>query len=217
MRGLFFVLLAVNVGLAVMTYLRDQLPNPDAQLVNQQMNADQIRIVPPRPVPTPVPIAAAPTLAVCLEWGRFGAADLPKAQSALNVLALGERVRRIDVNVSTSYWIYIAPMNSKSEMERKTNELKKLGVTGYSPILETGRWRYAIMLGAFRSEGDARKHLAVLRGKGVRSARIGEREQGTTQFAYLIRDPTESQWAQLVKLKTAYSGSELRAVDCPPS
>ena len=217
MKWMFFVLLAASLGLAAVTYVRDQLPNPDAQLVRQQLNADQIRIVPPRPAPAPAPVAPVPGPGVCLEWGSFGAAELPRAQAALDALALLERVRRTDVTVSTSYWIYIAPLKSNLDMQRKANELKARGVTEYSPILEAGRWRYAISLGVFRNEDGARKYLALLRGKGVRSAQIGEREQGTSQTAFLVRDPTAAQSAQLASLKTEYSGSNLRAVDCPPS
>lgn len=217
MKWVFFVLLAANLGLAAFIYMRDRLPNPDAQLLRQQMNADQIQIVAPRPTPPPVPVAAAPGPGVCLEWGSFGATELPKAQAALDLLALGERVRRIEVGVSTSYWVYIPPLKSKPDMDRKTTELKARGVTDYSPILEAGRWRYAISLGVFRNEDGAKKHLALLRGKGVRSAQIGEREQRVTQTAFLVRDPTEAQSAQLVNLKTEYPGSDLRAVDCPPS
>jgi hypothetical protein len=56
----------------------------------------------------------------------------------------------------------------------------------------------------------------LLRGKGVRSAQIGEREQRITQTAFLMKDPTEEQSAQLGNLKTAFPGSEVRPVDCPP-
>jgi hypothetical protein len=217
MKWVFFVLLAANLGLAAFIYMRDRLPNPDAQLLRQQMNADQIQIVAPRPTPPPAPVATAPGPGVCLEWGSFGATELPKAQAALDLFALGERVRRIEVGVSTSYWVYIPPLKSKPDMDRKTTELKERRVTDYSPILEVGRWRYAISLGVFRNEDGAKKHLALLRGKGVRSAQIGEREQRVTQTAFLVRDPTEAQSAQLVNLKTEYPGSDLRAVDCPPS
>lgn len=217
MKWVFFVLLAANLGLAAFIYMRDRLPNPDAQLLRQQMNADQIRIVAPRPTPPPAPVAAAPGPGVCLEWGSFGATELPKAQAALDLLALGERVRKTEVAVSTSYWVYIPPLKSKPDMDRKTIELRERGVTDYSPMLEAGRWRYAIALGVFRNEDGARKQLASLRQKGVRSAQIGEREQRVTQTAFLVRDPTEAQSAQLVNLKTEYPGSDLRAVDCPPS
>jgi hypothetical protein len=218
MKWLFFVLIAANLLLAVVTYLRDRSPNPEAQLLRQQMNADQIRIVAPRPAPAPAPapVAAAPVAGACIEWGSFGAADLPKAQAAIDALALGERLRRTEVSVTTSYWVYIPPLRSKADMDRKAGELKERGVTEYSPILETGRWRYAITLGVFRSEDGAKRHLALLRGKGVRSAQIGEREQRITQTAFLMKDPTEEQSAQLGNLKTAFPGSEVRPVDCPP-
>ncbi len=217
MKWVFFVLLAANLGLAAFIYVRDRLPNPDAQLLRQQINADQIQIVAPRPTPPPASVATAPGPGVCLEWSSFGAAELPKAQAALDFLALGERVRRLEVGVSTSYWIFITPLKSKPDMDRKTLQLKERGVTDYAPILEAGRWRYAISLGVFRKEDGAKKHLELLRGKGVRSAQIGEREQRVTQTAFIVKDPTEAQSAQLVKLKTEHPGSEMRAVDCPPS
>jgi hypothetical protein len=216
MKWVFFVLLAANLALAAFIYARDRLPNPDAQLLRLQMNAEQIRIIAPRPTAPPVPVATAPRPGVCLEWSSFGATELPKAQAALDLLALGERARRIEVGVSTNYWVYIPPLRSKAEMDRKAIQLRERGVTGYSPIMEGGRWRYAISLGVFRDEDAAKKQLALLRASGVRTAQIGERVQRVTQTAFLVRDPTEAQSAQLANLKTEYPGSELRAVDCPP-
>lgn len=217
MRWVFFVMLAANLGLAAYIFVRDRLPNPDAQIVSQQMNADQIRIVPPRPTPAPAPPAPAPSEGACLEWGSFTAIDLPRAQSALDALALGERVRRTEVGISTSYWIYIPPLKSRADLDKKTMELKDRGVADYSPILETGRWRYAISLGVYRNEDGAKKQLELLRLRGVRSAQIGQREQRISQTAFLVRNPTEEESAQLVDLKTRYPGSDLRAVDCPPA
>jgi len=216
MKWLFFVLLAANFGLAVFAFVRERTPNPDAQLLRQQINADQIRIVAPRPPPPPTPVAAT-VPGVCMQWGSFGAADLHKAQSAVDALGFGERVRRTEVSVSTSYWVYIPPLRSKADMERKASELKERGITEYSPLLEGGRWRYSISLGVFRGEEGAKKHLAFLREKGVRSAQVGEREQRITQTAFLIRDPTEEQSAQLGSLKAGFPASEVRTVDCPPS
>lgn len=216
MKWVVFVLLAANLGFAVFAYVRERIPNPDAQLLRQQINADQVRIVAPRPPPA-VPAVAAPVAGACVQWGSFGAADVAKAQAAIDALTLGERVRKAEVFVSTSYWVYIPPLKSRLDMERKSNELKERGITEYSPLLETGRWRYSISLGVFRSEEGAKKHLAFLREKGVRSAQVGEREQRITQTAFLLRDPTEEQSAQLGGLKASFPGSDVRAVDCPPS
>jgi hypothetical protein len=100
-------------------------------------------------------------------------------------------------------------------MERKVTELRKLGVNEYFLLVDPGRWRYAISLGVFRSEGGATRYLAQLRQKGVRSATVGEREQRVTQTAFLIREPTEEESATLTELKNEFPGSELRVVECP--
>ena len=214
MKALFFVMLAANLALAAFVYVRDNLPNPDAQILSQQLNAEQIRIVPPRPQPPPTAVAAAPAPGVCVEWGNFAAAESTRAQAALEAIALGPRSQKIDVPVTTSYWIFIPPLKSKADMDRKAGELRALGVNVYALILEPGRWRYAISLGVFRTEDAARRYLALLRGKAVRSAQLGEREQRITQNAFVIRDPTA---AQLASLRADYPGTELRTVDCPPS
>jgi hypothetical protein len=213
MRWVFLLLLAVNIGFGVFVYLRDKAPNPDAQLIALQMNADKVRIVPPRPAPAPAPVTAS-ARAACIEWGGFGTGELARAQGALDRLALGARARRVEVSVTAGYWVFIPPMRSQAAMERKVTELRELGVNEYFPVLDPGRWRNAISLGVFRSEEGASRYLAQLRQMGVRSATVGEREQRVTQTAFLISDPTEEESAKLAELKNEFPGSELRAVEC---
>ncbi len=197
MRWVFLVLLAVNIGFGVFVYLRDKAPNPDAQLIALQMNADKVRIVPPRPAPAPAPVTASARVA-CAEWGGFGAGELARAQNALDRLALGARARRVEVSVTAGYWVFIPPQRSQAAMERKLTELKELRVSEYFPLLDPGRWRYAISLGVFRSEEGAARYLAQLRQKGVRSATV----------------PTEEESAKFAELKNEFPGTELRAVEC---
>ncbi len=216
MRWVFLLLLAVNIGFGVFVFFMDQAPNPDAQLVALQMNADKVRIVPPRPAPAPAAVTAS-TRAACVEWGGFGTGELARAQGALDRLGLGARARRVEVSVTAGYWVFIPPQRSQVAMERKVAELRKLGVNEYFLLLDPGRWQYAISLGVFRSEGGATKYLAQLRQKGVRSATVGEREQRVTQTAFLIREPTDEESANLAELKNEFPGSELRVLECPPS
>jgi len=210
MRWVFLLLLAVNVGFGVFVYLRDKAPNPDAQLIALQMNADKVQIVPPRPAPAPAPVTAS-VRATCVEWGSFGAGELARAQGALDRLALGARARRVEVSVTAGYWVFIPPMRSQAAMERKAAELRNLGIDEYFPILEPGRWRYAISLGVFRSEEGATRFMAQLRQMGVRSATVGEREQRMTQNAFVISEATDE---ELADLRNEFPGSELRAVEC---
>lgn len=213
MKWVFLLLLAVNIGFGVFVYLRDKAPNPDAQLIALQMNADKVRIVPPRPAPVPAP-ATASARAACIEWGEFGTGELARARGALDRLALGARARRVEVSVTAGYWVFIPPLRSQAAMERKVSELRQLGVNEYFPVLDPGRWRYAISLGVFRSEQGATRYLAQLRQDGVRSATVGEREQRVTQTAFLFSEPTEEESAKLAELKNEFPGTELRVVEC---
>lgn len=213
MRWIFLLLLAVNIGFGVFVYLRDKVPNPDAQLTALQMNADKVRIVPPRPTPVPAPVTAS-ARAACIEWGGFGAGELARAQDTLDRLGFGARVRRVEVSVTAGYWVFIPPLRSQAAMERKVSELRQLGVNEYFPVLDPGRWRYAISLGVFRSEEGATRYLAQLRQDGVRSATVGEREQRVTQTAFLFSEPTQEESAKLAELKNEFPGTELRVVEC---
>ncbi|HWH47643.1 MAG TPA: SPOR domain-containing protein [Burkholderiales bacterium] len=214
MKWIFLLLLAANIGFGVFVYLSERMPNPDAQLIALQMNADKVQIVAPRPPPPPAPAKAR---AACIEWSGFGAVELARAQSALDRHALGTRARRAEVSVTAGYWVFMPPLRSQTAMERKIAELRKLGVTDYFPILDQGRWRYAISLGVFRSEEGASRYLAQLRQMGVRSATVGEREQRVTQTAFLISEPTEEESGKWAQLKNEFPGSEFRPVDCPRS
>jgi hypothetical protein len=216
MKWVFLLLLAANIGFGAFVYFRDRAPNPDAQLIALQMNADKVHIVPPRPAPAPAPVTAS-ARAACIEWGGFGTGELARAQGALDHLALGTRARQVEVSVTAGYWVFIPPLRSQAAMERKVTELRGLGVNEYFLVLDPGRWRHAISLGVFRSEEGAARYLAQLRQKGVRSATVGEREQRVTQTAFLISNPTEEESAKLAELKKEFPGSELRAVECPHS
>jgi hypothetical protein len=226
MKWLFILLLLANIAFGGYVWLRETAPNPDAQISRQQANADQMQIIPEPQRPAPAPpqslpaappaaTAPAPMSSTCVEWGSFGGAELARAQAAIDRLALGDRVRRIDVSVTVEFWVYIPPQKSRAEMERKAAELKDLGIAEYYPVTEANRWRYAISLGIFRSEEGAKKYLATLRGKGVRSAVAGKRDQRVTQSAFLVRGPNEEDSANLVVLRSEFPGSELRALECP--
>ena len=215
MKWVFFLLLAANLVVGAFLYIRETAPNPDAQLRQMQMNADQINVIPaPQRPPAPPPASAA-AQTDCLDWGGFGPDQVARAQAVLDALGFGERARPKQVSVNMAFWVYMPPLRSQAEMDRKIRELSQLGVTEHSPVLEPGRWRYAISLGAFRSQKDARAYLAQLQQKGVRSAAIGEREQRVTQTAFTISEPSAEESARLSNLQAEFPGSELKAVACP--
>jgi hypothetical protein len=93
-----------------------------------------------------------------------------------------------------SHWVYIPPLASKADAERKAGELKKLGVTEFFIVTEAGANQYAISLGIFSSEQGAKDQLESLKAKGVRSAKVGLRGGKTTAVHVEARgDPTQIQ------------------------
>jgi hypothetical protein len=210
MRGLFVLLLLANFALAGYAWYASRQPNPDAPLLNQQVNADKIRIIAPKPmVPPPRPKIN------CLEWGTFGAGDLKPAQAALAALELGERLTSHDVQVLAGYWVYIPPLKSRAEVERKIAELERLGVKDYYAVEAPASLKNAVSLGIFKTEEAASGYLDGLQRKGVRSARVGGREHRVTQTAFVVREPDVTLTAKLAELRLQFPGSELKAVDCP--
>jgi hypothetical protein len=210
MRALFLALVLANLALAAFALLWPAA-NEEPQLLARQLNADQIRIIPPR-APAPPP----PRKATCVDWGNFSAAELALARRALEPLQLGERISTYDVPVIANWWVFIAPLKNKAEVDRKLAELDELGVTEYYAVDTPGPMRFAISLGIFRTEEAANGYLEVLRQKGVRSAQVGNREHRLTLTALRVRDPDARVSARLAELHTQFPGSELKALDCPP-
>ncbi|HTS53866.1 MAG TPA: SPOR domain-containing protein [Burkholderiales bacterium] len=210
MRWLFVVLLLANLALAGYAWYASHQSNPEALLLNQQVNADKIRIIAPKPIVVP----PQPKI-TCLEWGTFGAGDLKPVQAALAALGLGERLTSHDVQVVAGYWVYIPPLKNKAEVERKIAQLEKLGVKDYYAVEGQGPVRNAVSLGIFKTEEAASSYLDGLQRKGVRSARVGSREHRVTQTAFVVREPDVALTAKLAELRVQFPGSELRAVDCP--
>lgn len=131
----------------------------------------------------------------CLAWP-----DLPAAEADALVALAKKRYPSLTLSRSVvsaeggSHWVYIPPLASKADAERKAGELKKLGVTEFFIVSEAGANQYAISLGIFSSEQGAKDQLDSLKAKGVRSAKVGLRGGKTTAVHVEARgDPTQIQ------------------------
>jgi len=210
MRVVFVILLVGNLTVAGYAWYASQQPNPDAALLNQQVNPDNIRIIAPKPMAPP-----PPRKTTCLEWGTLGAGDLKAARAGLAALDLGDRLSSREQQVVAAYWVYISPLKSKAEAQRKIAELEKLGVKDYYAVEGPPALKNAVSLGIFKSEEAATSYLDGLQRKGVRSARVGSREHRVTQTTFVVREPDVALTAKLAELRQQFPGSELKAVDCP--
>ncbi len=149
------------------------------------------------PVPAPAapaaaaaPVGDAPKPAfACTEIGPFDAADARRFETRLAALDLGERQVRENVQAQdvTSWLVNIPPQGGKEGAERKSNELRQLGVTNFYVLNGDSPLKYAISLGVFKTEAGAQALLAQLNKQGVRSARITPRGPQTTHYVFKLR------------------------------
>jgi hypothetical protein len=156
---------------------------------------------------------AAP--AACIEWGVFAGPAVARADAAIARLELPQDRLERTVSDGDGYWVYMPPLKTKPETDRKVGELKALGITDSFIVQDAGQWRNAISLGIFRTEEAAQGYLARLKERGVRSAIAERRETFPKQIAFLVRDPDEALVARLATLQQEFPGSELRATQCP--
>jgi len=190
---------------------------PPAQKSAPQTGADSAKAPEPQPGKTAAaqpPAAPAPVkVAACMELGAFNAAEAVKVAQALVPLALGARLSQRRVEETAGFWVYLPPQASRQGANRKVAQLRKLGVGELFIVQDDPEYRYAISLGVFKSREAAASRLEELRGKGVRTARVGSRETQVPKVFFAVREVPEPEAARLNEVREAFPGAELK--ECP--
>lgn len=216
MRALFLFLVAANLAFfAWTTYLAPPETGRDPRPLARQIEPQRLPIVPAAGEEPPKAQARppAPPAPACLEWGGFAPSEAVRAAEALAPLGLGARLAERRSAETASWWVFIPPQANRQAAQKKAAELKALGVEDYFIVQDEGPSRWALSLGVFSSEEAARSRLEALKGRGVRSAQVGERETPVQKVWYQVREAEAAQLAKLKELAAAFPGTELR--DCP--
>lgn len=200
MRLAFFVLLLVNA--LVFAYFLWQ-PGSGGASPRPALRPEAIRIVASGVAPSP------PAQDRCFEWSGIGAADLEGARKALEAAGFG---KQLVVAAATEYWVHIPPLKNRAEAEKKLAELKALGVDTGSLVEAEGDLRHAIGLGSFASAAEAEASLRQLRDKGVKSAKVMERQAAPSSLT-VIRVTPEQQ-TKLEEAHAAFGKGSLTPVEC---
>jgi hypothetical protein len=154
-------------------------------------------------------LATAERLA-CLEVGTFTAEEARRFEAALDRSLVNDRLSRVAVQETISHMVYIPSQGDREAAERKTAELRRLGVIDYFVIQDNSDLRWGISLGVFRSEEAARAHLTQLAQKGVRTARIGNRGIRASMVAFRLRDVDGARRVLFEKAAAEFAGRDLR-------
>ena len=186
MKAIVFLLVLGNLLFYAMTQgLFGHPDNPDANRINQQFEAERIRIVSRGEAPASKAGEAATEKPadICLRWDALdlGNADRLEIHLKENFAALAIN-RQTVAGEGSSWWVSIPPLANKAEADRKAAELRQLGIGDYFIIQDNGANRFAISLGLFSSEKGGQDRLNELKAKGVRSARVTVRPGKDTHY-----------------------------------
>ncbi len=219
MRALFLLLVAANLALfAWSRYYAAPDGASDPEPARRQVTPEIIRLLAgpelaglpllkPRPSTDPAPAGATGS---CAEWGGFSVAESPRAEQALEPLALGARLSQRRSEEKAGWWVFIPPQGNRPAAQKKTAELKALGIDDYFILQEENNMRWAVSLGVFSSEDAAKARLEALRAKGVRSAQSGERDTLVTKIWLQVRGADAALQARLKEIAKSLPGTELR-------
>ncbi|HWI15288.1 MAG TPA: SPOR domain-containing protein, partial [Burkholderiales bacterium] len=152
-----------------------------------------------------------------LEWGLLAGADVARADAALASLEMPGVIVQRAVADSGGYWVYLPPMKSKAEVDKRIAALRARGVKDFYVVQDAGQWRNAISLGIFKSEETARNMAAKLKDSGVQGVALERRENMLKQIAYFIREPHPAAVARLAEIAREFPGTDVKAVPCPPA
>ena len=211
MRVLFFVLVLANLlffGWHAGYLGPGEEKKGEPERLAQQVAPDKIRLVSAEAARRQLEVARA--RAACVEWGSFPVQEADRAQSALAALGLGERLSSRKVEEAAQWWVYMPPQGNKANAEKKTDELKRLGISDYFVVSDEGNNRWAISLGVFRTEEAARNYLAAITGKGVKTARVGEREARVQKTVFQVREVDDALRTRLNDLRKDFPGIDLK-------
>ena len=220
MRGFVFLLILANLLFFAWTqgYL-GVASSPDSFRMQQQLLANQVTVVArdvPPPETTLTDVAAKPvenkSTEACLALADVSGAVADHLETLVTDKFSGFKLTRTNVTPSPSYWVYIPPLSSKKDVDTKVGELKKLGLKDFFVVQESGPNNRAISLGLYSGKDSANAYLETLRGKGVRSAKITERQVKPVLAQLEIRVPE----AQFEALRQAISEaqSEIKPGSC---
>jgi hypothetical protein len=218
-RLLFFALALANLAFFAWWRYGSPADAADPAPLMRQIAPEKLKVL--RPAELPPPKAAkseklGPSSAStgrCIEWGGFTLADVARAESALEPLALGPRLTQRRTWEPTSWWVFIPSQGSRQNALKKVAEIKELGVRDYFVVQEEGEHRWAVSLGIYRSEDAAQVRLSRLRNQGLTDARVAARDNVVAKVWLQVSSIDASLQARLNVLARQIEGSELK--DCP--
>lgn len=207
MRLTFLILLLANLGLFIWSagYLGERMSGREPARLAVQLSPEQLRLHPPA------------AIRVCEQLEGLEANQLTSLRTHFETQRDVE-FASTEHKAPPSYWVAIPALESKELAERKQGELRKLGVAELSVVEDARHGPWVVVLGTFAESAAGQKLLEELAPRGVRSARLVNREAGASKFSVSLQwpDPVSAQRRQLLQdwLASLPAGHALRTATC---
>lgn len=152
--------------------------------------------------------AEASSVQACVEFGDFSGPDVARAEAALAKLELGARqtARVTEVPV---YQVFIPPLKTRAEADRRAEELRRLGVRDVQVVGE-GSLRFGLSLGRFRTADAAAANLAALETQGVKGARVSDKAAAMSVTRFQLRELDAALAQQLATIQKDFPAQAVR-------
>jgi len=183
MKFVFAILILVNLGLWMWASWYRDLPESEGPPARTPVAAEKMRLLSEPGISLkrratnrsvtkksgPPPLGPETiTQGRCYRIGPFSESALAeRAGTRLTAMQYAFTQSREEQKLVGSYRVFLPAFPSKQAAERKRRELTRLGFRDHALIQEEGK--YAISLGVYSIEGNARKHLQKLLAKGIKA------------------------------------------------
>lgn len=219
LRLAILILLLANGGYYAWSqgYLREwgfaPVQEGEPQRMGQQLRPETLQILrarPANPAP-PVPVSeAAPSVGTATECLQAGVLDERQSEAVRTAAAgLPQGSWVLESTPTPARWmVYMGRFEDQETLDKKRAELRARKVDFDRP---GGTLEIGLSLGRFTTEEAAKRELASLGEKGVRTARVVQERPEAPGFTLRLPAVTDALRAQLDVLRTALSGRTLRA------
>lgn len=223
MKLAFLLLILVNLALFAWqqgVFGRYAESGREPERIARQIEADRFRVLSeaevktlreratsaPRAAGAPLDLTAAQA---CVEFGDFAAADVSRAETALIKLGLGARQTARTVEMPGGYLVYMPPLKTRADADKRLEELRKLGVRDVAVITE-GPLRFGLGLGSYRDAEAARAQLAVIEKSGAKGARVADKPSTINVTRFQLREIDAPTAVQLAAIQKEFPAQTLR-------
>lgn len=137
----------------------------------------------------PAAIAAADLVGLtCVEMGDFTAESVNRVRQRLDNLALGDRMSVRSVEAPGWFMVYVPPLKTRAEVDRRADELRKAGVKEMLVIADNSPMRFGIALGSFKDQDLASRHAADLDRRGIKGVKVADKPSTLQVTRFQLRN-----------------------------